>query len=53
MTRIADGKLTVDANHPLAGQTLTFQVTVQSIRDASLEEIKLGRPVAVGFPTIQ
>ncbi|MHB8535618.1 MAG: FKBP-type peptidyl-prolyl cis-trans isomerase [Sulfuricaulis sp.] len=40
---IADGKITVDANHPLAGQTVTFEVTVQDIRDATPEEIRNGR----------
>ena len=45
VTRIEDGKLTVDANHPLAGQTITFAVTVQDIRDATDEERKAGRPL--------
>jgi FKBP-type peptidyl-prolyl cis-trans isomerase SlyD len=30
--------VTVDANHPLAGETLTFDVTVVDVRDASEEE---------------
>lgn len=29
----------VDANHPLAGQRLRFEMTVASVRDASAEEI--------------
>ena len=32
----------VDANHPLAGQTLTFDVEVTEIRDATREEIDHG-----------
>ncbi len=32
----------VDANHPLAGQTLTFDVEVRVVRDASEEEITHG-----------
>ena len=32
----------VDANHPLAGQTLTFDVEVTEVRDASPEEISHG-----------
>jgi len=44
VSRIADGKLTVDANHPLAGQTVTFLVNVVNIRDASMDEIVSGLP---------
>lgn len=50
VTCIEDGKLTVDANHPLAGQTVTFEVTVQDIRDATPEEIKNGRPQTTFHP---
>jgi FKBP-type peptidyl-prolyl cis-trans isomerase SlyD len=32
----------VDANHPLAGETLTFAVEITGIRDASEEETKHG-----------
>ncbi len=32
----------VDANHPLAGETLTFEVEIADIRDASEEETKHG-----------
>lgn len=39
VTRIADGKLTIDANHPLAGRNLRFLVRVESIRPATLDEI--------------
>jgi len=52
VTRIEDGKITVDANHPLAGQTVTFQVTVRDIRPATPEEIRRGRPQR-GGPTLQ
>ncbi|GMR03948.1 MAG: peptidylprolyl isomerase [Gammaproteobacteria bacterium] len=52
VTQIRDGKLTVDANHPLAGQTVTFEVTVQDVRDATPEEIQSGRP-KTPFPPIQ
>jgi FKBP-type peptidyl-prolyl cis-trans isomerase SlyD len=33
----------VDANHPLAGQRLKYNIKVVSVRDASAEEIKWGR----------
>lgn len=44
VTAIKDGRLTIDANHPLAGQTVRFAVTVSAIRDATPEELRLGRP---------
>ncbi len=44
VTAIENGRLTVDANHPLAGQTVRFIVTVQDVRDATPEERRMGRP---------
>ncbi|MDH5534707.1 MAG: FKBP-type peptidyl-prolyl cis-trans isomerase [Betaproteobacteria bacterium] len=44
VTRIADGKVTIDANHPLAGQTAKFLVTIVGVRPATLEEIANGIP---------
>lgn len=52
VTHIEGDKITVDANHPLAGQTISFEVTVQDIRDATPEEIRNGRP-AGDLPTWQ
>lgn len=37
---IKDDEVKVDANHPLAGQTLHYSVTVRNIRDATPEEIE-------------
>jgi len=37
-----DEEVTVDGNHPLAGETLHFDVTVCEIRDASAEELEHG-----------
>jgi FKBP-type peptidyl-prolyl cis-trans isomerase SlyD len=34
--------VTVDANHPLAGQTLHFEVEVSEVRAATAEEIEHG-----------
>lgn len=34
VTQIADGKLTVDGNHPMAGKTLTVHVKIVEVRDA-------------------
>lgn len=38
----------VDTNHPLAGQTLTFDVEVTDVRDATAEEISHGHVHGVG-----
>ncbi|MCS4503534.1 peptidylprolyl isomerase [Arhodomonas aquaeolei] len=38
-----DGEtVTVDANHPLAGQTLNFEVKVSEVREATNEELEHG-----------
>jgi len=41
---VGDDTVTVDANHPLAGQTLHFDVSVMAIRPATQEEIEHGHP---------
>jgi len=46
VTRIENGRLTVDGNHPLAGQAVTFEVTINGIRDATEAELRNGRPDA-------
>ena len=50
VTKIENGKLTVDANHPFAGQTVKFAVTVVAVRDATPDEIANGRPDEGGPP---
>jgi FKBP-type peptidyl-prolyl cis-trans isomerase SlyD len=42
VSKIEGDKLTVDGNHPFAGKTLTYAVTVADIRDATEEEKKKG-----------
>ena len=37
-----DSDVTIDYNHPMAGRTLMFSVTVLSLRDATEEEIQTG-----------
>lgn len=42
VTDIADEKVVVDGNHPLAGMALRFLCTVESIRAATTEETEHG-----------
>ena len=42
ISKIDGDEVTVDGNHPLAGQTLHFAIEVTSVRDASLEELTHG-----------
>ena len=37
-----DKEVVIDYNHPMAGRTLMFSVTILSLRDASEEEIQTG-----------
>ncbi|MBF0236090.1 MAG: peptidylprolyl isomerase [SAR324 cluster bacterium] len=42
VTDVDGDDITVDSNHPLAGQTLNFDVTIMEIREASAEELHHG-----------
>lgn len=42
VTDIADEKVVVDGNHPLAGMALRFHCTVEAVRAATAEEIEHG-----------
>ncbi len=42
VTDVADGKVVVDGNHPLAGMKIRFKATVDSVREASAEEVAHG-----------
>ena len=42
VTALSGTTVTVDGNHPLAGQDLFFEVSVKEIREASQEEIEHG-----------
>lgn len=42
VTEIADDKVVLDGNHPLAGMSLLFTCTVTAIRPASAEEMEHG-----------
>ena len=47
VTAVEEDKVYVDANHPLAGVTLHFDVEIVEIRDASLK-----KPVAIHMATV-
>ena len=42
VTSIEDGKLMVDGNHPFAGKTVTYNITIATVRDATAEELANG-----------
>ena len=43
-----NNNITIDGNHPLAGQQLNFDVTVTDVRDASSEELEHGHVHGAG-----
>ena len=45
VTEVRDTTVVVDANHPLAGVTLHFDVEVLDVRQGSEEELQMGMPV--------
>ena len=52
VTAIEDGKLTLDGNPSLAGQSVTCLVNIMDIREATPEEIRNGRPLDVQTGTV-
>jgi FKBP-type peptidyl-prolyl cis-trans isomerase SlyD len=42
ITKVAGDMITVDGNHPLAGQHLNFAVEITAVRDATQEELSHG-----------
>lgn len=45
---VNDDRVTVDTNHPLAGRTLSYQVTILEVRDATRAELAKGHPLPPG-----
>jgi FKBP-type peptidyl-prolyl cis-trans isomerase SlyD len=48
VTKIEGERVLLDANHPLAGIPLNFDVTVVDVREATQEEIEHGHPHGPG-----
>jgi FKBP-type peptidyl-prolyl cis-trans isomerase SlyD len=48
VTDIADDKVVVDGNHPLAGLSLVFNCTVTEVREATEEELAHGHVHGAG-----
>ena len=48
VTKVDTEEVTVDGNHPLAGQNLNFAVEVMDVRDASVEELAHGHVHGAG-----
>ena len=42
VTQVDGDTVTVDGNHPLAGQSLNFDVEIAEVREASEEEVEHG-----------
>lgn len=42
---VGDAHVTVDTNHPLAGETLSYRLEVLSIREATRAELAKGHPL--------
>ena len=42
VTKIENGKLTVDGNHPFAGKIIKYNIKVREVRDATAEELANG-----------
>ncbi|MFD2190495.1 FKBP-type peptidyl-prolyl cis-trans isomerase [Pistricoccus aurantiacus] len=48
VTQVEGDTVTVDGNHPLAGQTLNFDVEITEVREASQEELEHGHVHGAG-----
>lgn len=48
VTQVSDDKVTVDGNHPLAGESLHFDVEITDVREATEEETEHGHVHGAG-----
>lgn len=49
VTDIAEDRVVLDGNHPLAGMALRFWVQVADVREATAEEVENGHPEGMGL----
>lgn len=52
VVQIKNGQVTLDGNHPLAGQHATCVVDIVAVRDATPEEMASGFPAEQGPPAL-
>ncbi|MGD8925211.1 MAG: FKBP-type peptidyl-prolyl cis-trans isomerase [Thioalkalispiraceae bacterium] len=50
VTKIENGEVTLDANHPFAGKTVVFVMRVVAVRDATEHEIGTGEVIDMHGP---
>lgn len=48
VSKVEDGVVFIDANHPLAGKTLHFAIEVTDVREATAEELEHGHVHGAG-----
>jgi FKBP-type peptidyl-prolyl cis-trans isomerase SlyD len=48
VTAVTEELVTVDGNHPLAGKNLNFDVSIESVREATEEELEHGHVHGAG-----
>jgi FKBP-type peptidyl-prolyl cis-trans isomerase SlyD len=44
IVKVESDQVVIDTNHPMAGKTLHFDVSIEGVRDATREEIAHGHP---------
>lgn len=52
VTKIENGQIFLDGNHPYAGRRMTFQITIKEIRVATVDEVGSGEVVDSDNPTV-
>ena len=52
VTKVEAGKLVIDGNHPMAGKTLTLQVKILEVRDATAEDFSTLEDEVPNKPTL-